>query len=76
VPALLALARLRSGLLAAVQPGRRANLAVHRMDQLSDFDRWPEMATGDPEGRALMQRLESMIDELHASVILDVESQA
>jgi hypothetical protein len=44
------------------------------MDRLSDFDRWPSMATGDAEGRELMERLESMIGELHASVIRDVES--
>jgi hypothetical protein len=44
------------------------------MDRLSDFDRWPSMATGDPQGRDLMSRLESMIDELHASVIQDVEA--
>ena len=44
------------------------------MERLSDFDRWPSMATGDAQGRALMSRLESMIDELHASVILDVEA--
>jgi len=45
------------------------------MDRLSDFDRWPAMATGEREGQALMKRLESMIAELHASVILDVESR-
>jgi hypothetical protein len=45
------------------------------MDRLSDFDRWPAMATGDDHGRELMRRLEGMIDELHASVILDVESR-
>jgi hypothetical protein len=44
------------------------------MDRLSDFDRWPSMATGDPKGRDLMSRLEGMIDELHASVIQDVEA--
>jgi hypothetical protein len=44
------------------------------MDRLSDFDRWPSMATGEPKGQELMRRLESMIDELHASVIRDVES--
>jgi hypothetical protein len=44
------------------------------MDRLSDFDRWPSMATGDAKGQELMRRLESMIDELHASVIRDVES--
>jgi len=43
------------------------------MDRLSDFDRWPSMATGDARGRELMKQLESMIDELHASVIRDVE---
>lgn len=44
------------------------------MDRLSDFDRWPSMATGEPKGQELMRRLEGMIDELHASVIRDVES--
>lgn len=44
------------------------------MDRLSDFDRWPSMATGDAHGQELMNRLESMIDELHASVIQDVEA--
>ena len=44
------------------------------MDRLSDFDRWPSMAAGDAKGQKLMRRLESMIDELHASVIRDVES--
>jgi len=44
------------------------------MDRLSDFDRWPAMATGDAKGQELMSRLESMVDELHASLIRDVES--
>ncbi len=43
------------------------------MERLSDFDRWPMMATGDAKGLELMRRLEGMIDELHASVICDVE---
>ncbi|MCJ7513462.1 MAG: hypothetical protein MUO23_10895 [Anaerolineales bacterium] len=45
------------------------------MERLSDFDRWPAMATGEPKGQELMKRLEGMIDELHASVIRDVESE-
>jgi hypothetical protein len=44
------------------------------LERLSDFDRWPAMATGDAQGQELMRRLESMIDDLHASVIRDVES--
>lgn len=45
------------------------------MDRFSDFERWPTMATGDERGKDLMRRLESMIDELHASVIRDVEAE-
>ncbi len=45
------------------------------MERLSDFDRWPAMATGDAKGKELMRRLEGMIDELHASVICDVEAE-
>jgi hypothetical protein len=44
------------------------------MEGFSDFDRWPAMATGDARGKRLMKRLESLIDELHASVIRDAES--
>jgi hypothetical protein len=44
------------------------------MEGFSDFDRWPTMATGDARGKRLMKRLESLIDELHASVIRDAES--
>lgn len=45
------------------------------LDRFSDFERWPGMATGDARGRELMSRLEAMIDDLHASVIRDVEAQ-
>ncbi|HMK09375.1 MAG TPA: hypothetical protein VK449_10125 [Anaerolineales bacterium] len=45
------------------------------LDHFADFDRWPGMATGDARGQELMQRLEAMIDDLHASVIRDVEAE-
>jgi hypothetical protein len=48
---------------------------VTALDRFADFDRWPGLATGEAEGQRLMQRLESMIAELHASVIRDVESE-
>ena len=53
----------------------RATDVTYRLDVVSlVFWLSPARATGDAKGQELMRRLESMIDELHASIIRDVES--
>jgi hypothetical protein len=45
------------------------------MDSFGDLDRWPEMATGEPEGQRLMAQLLDMVTGLQASVIRDIEAE-
>jgi hypothetical protein len=39
-----------------------------------DFDRWPAMATGDQEGREIMDKLLRLAEGMSASVIKEIEA--
>lgn len=43
------------------------------MKNFADLDRWPEMATGDEEGRAIMQDLLTMARDFRASVVKEID---
>jgi hypothetical protein len=45
------------------------------MDSFGDLYRWPQMATGEPEGQRLMAQLLDMVTGLQASVIRDIEAE-
>ena len=44
------------------------------LDSFGDMDRWPAKATGEPEGQRIMAKLISMVGDLQASVVRDVEA--
>lgn len=44
------------------------------METFGDMDKWPTMATGEPEGQRLMAQLIDMVTDLQASVVRDVEA--
>lgn len=43
------------------------------MERFADLDRWPEMATGDEEGKQIMTDLLQMAHGLKASVVKELE---
>lgn len=43
------------------------------MESFGDLDRWPEMATGDDEGRTIMGELLSMAEGFKASIVKELE---
>lgn len=43
------------------------------LEDWSDFNKWPEMATGEEEGRQLMDTLMRMQSDLKASVVRELE---
>lgn len=45
-----------------------------KLDRFGDLDKWPQMATGEPEGEALMQELLSLADSMTASVVAELEA--
>ena len=44
------------------------------IDNMASFERWPEMAEGEPRGKELMDRLVSMMRNVRASVVKDLEA--
>jgi hypothetical protein len=44
-----------------------------KLDRFGDLERWPAMATGEPEGEAIMQDLLSLADGMTASVVAELE---
>jgi len=44
------------------------------LENMGSFDKWPEMAEGEPRGRELMDRLVSMVTDVKASVVRDLET--
>ena len=40
---------------------------------MGSFDEWPERAEGEPRGRALMNKVVNMMDNVRASVVRDLE---
>jgi hypothetical protein len=45
-----------------------------RLDRFGDFERWPAMATGEPEGEAIMQDLLNLAEGMTASVVSELEA--
>ena len=45
------------------------------MNSFGDLDKWPQIATGEPEGERLMAQLLDMVTDLSASVIRDIEAE-
>ena len=43
------------------------------LDSMASFDKWPQMAEGEPRGHELMDRLASMVTNVRASVVRDLE---
>jgi hypothetical protein len=43
------------------------------LHNMGSFDQWPEMAEGEPRGRELMDKLVSMVTDVKASVVRDLE---
>jgi hypothetical protein len=43
------------------------------LSTMGSFDEWPEMAEGEPHGRALMDRLAGMMGGVRGSVVRDLE---
>jgi hypothetical protein len=43
------------------------------LDRFADLDRWPEMATGQEEGRAIMGDLLGLAQGLKASIVKELE---
>lgn len=43
------------------------------LQNMGSFDKWPEMAEGEPRGRELMDKLVSMVANVKASVVRDLE---
>ncbi len=44
------------------------------MENFASIDSWPEKATGDQEGQALMTRYLNCVQNLRASVLKDIEA--
>lgn len=44
------------------------------LDSFGDMDGWPMKATGEPEGQRIMAKLISMVGDLQASVVWDIEA--
>jgi hypothetical protein len=47
---------------------------ITRLDSYGDFERWPAMATGDQEGREIMDQLLRLADGMTASVVKELEA--
>lgn len=45
-----------------------------KLDRFGDFEKWPAMATGEPEGEAIMQELLSVAEDMTASVVSELEA--
>lgn len=45
-----------------------------KLDRFGDFEQWPAMATGEPEGSAIMQDLLSLAEGMTASVVAELEA--
>jgi len=43
------------------------------LDSMASFDKWPQMAEGEPRGRELMDQVTSMVENVRASVVRDLE---
>ena len=43
------------------------------LENMGSFDHWPEMAEGEPRGRELMDKITSMVTDVKASVVRDLE---
>ena len=43
------------------------------LQNMGSFDKWPEMAEGEPRGRELMDKLTSMVTNVRGSVVRDLE---
>jgi hypothetical protein len=43
-----------------------------RLDGFGDLERWPAMATGEPEGQAIMADLLGLADGMTASVVAEL----
>jgi hypothetical protein len=44
------------------------------LDSFADIDGWPAKSTGEPEGQRIMANLISMVGDLQASVVQDIEA--
>ncbi len=47
---------------------------VTAMENFGSIDSWPDKATGDEEGRALMAEYVNSIQNLHAWILKDIEA--
>jgi len=47
---------------------------ITKLDSYGDFERWPVMATGDQEGREIMDQLLRLADGMTASVVKELEA--
>lgn len=45
------------------------------MESMGSIDEWPALAAGEPRGRELMSKLGSMMTNIHASVVRDLENE-
>lgn len=53
--------------------GRRQFWLCTHLDSVGDFERWPDMATSEPEGQAIMTDLLSLADDMTASLVAELE---
>lgn len=44
------------------------------MDGMGEMDGWDKRAMGDEEGKRIMQKFQSMVDVIQASVVRDIEA--
>jgi hypothetical protein len=44
-----------------------------KLDSYGDFDRWPAMALGDPEGQEIMTELLRLAESMTASVVKELD---
>jgi hypothetical protein len=44
------------------------------LDRFGDLERWPAMATGEPEGQAIMHDLLSLAADMTASVVAELDA--
>ena len=44
------------------------------MEKFGDIDKWPDLATSEPEGQRVMAKLLGLVTSLQASLVRDVEA--
>ena len=54
--------------------GARQFWLCTEMDRFGDLERWPAMATGEPEGQSIMHDLLSLAQDMTASVVAELDA--